>query len=105
MHVTPPRSSKLRVWRLLRPHWKSLTLALLAVLGGAENDRARSLLLLLAVRDLEQLVGVDGRHLGDDDPHTADLGFPNGIRLERVRLCAVLRRTLAFLPNRLELGA
>ena len=42
MHVTPPRSSKLRVWRLLRPHWKSLTLALLAVLGGAVADLLRT---------------------------------------------------------------
>ena len=38
MHMTPSRSSKLRVGLLLRPHWKSLGLALLAVLGGAVAD-------------------------------------------------------------------
>ena len=61
MHVTPPRSSKLRVWRLLRPHWKSLTLALLAVLGGAVADLLQPWPLKIVVDNVVQSKRLPGR--------------------------------------------
>jgi len=61
VHVTPPRSSKLRVWRLLRPHWKSLTLALLAVLGGAVADLLQPWPLKIVVDNVVQSKRLPGR--------------------------------------------
>jgi ATP-binding cassette, subfamily B, bacterial len=54
MPASLPRSSQLRIGLLLRPHWKSLTLALVAVLGNAVADLLQPWPLKIVVDNLLQ---------------------------------------------------
>ena len=60
MRASPPGSSRLRIGVLLRPHWKSLTLALVAVLGDTAADLLQPWPLKIVVDNIVQQKRLPG---------------------------------------------
>jgi len=52
--TAPPRTSKLKIIDLIRPHWKSLTLAFVAVLGETATDILEPLPIKIVVDNILQ---------------------------------------------------